>query len=89
MCLFFVYEIYSSSYEKLGVLQVAIEEEDEGSSGEEQKVKSDVNKEKEKEEPKSEKTQPKVVDIEETITDVTMEQKKLDKLRFGFMNFVD
>lgn len=40
-----------------------------------------MSKEKEKEENKSEKMEPKVVDIEETITDVTMEQRKLDKLK--------
>ena len=61
--------------------KVAIEEEEENSSDEEKKVKSDVNKEKEKE--------PKVVDIEDSIADTTMEQKKLDKLRFVMLNTGD
>ncbi|WAR06760.1 GLT1-like protein [Mya arenaria] len=66
--------------------EAAIEEEEEGasSSDEERKVKADVNKETEKEaEPKVE---PTIIDIEETIRDATMEQKKLDKLR-GFVKY--
>ncbi|KAL4232715.1 hypothetical protein ACF0H5_007403 [Mactra antiquata] len=69
--------------------EVAIEEEDEGTSSEEEKVKTDVNKEKEKSEPKEpkpKKKEPKVVDIEEAIPDGVLEQKKLDKLR-GFIKY--
>lgn len=71
-------------------LQVAIEEEseeDEGTSSEEEKVKTDVNKETEKvkeneiKKPKKPKNEPKVIDIEETVADLAMEQKKLDKLK--------
>ncbi|XP_053398015.1 uncharacterized protein LOC123552518 isoform X2 [Mercenaria mercenaria] len=63
--------------------EVAIEEEDEGTSSEEEKVKTDVHNETEK--PKK-KDEPKVVDIEETVADLALEQKKLDKLR-GFVKY--
>ena len=62
--------------------QEAIEEEEGTSSDEEKKVKADVSKETEKATPPAVKAEPKVVDIEETITDVAMEKKKLDKLRW-------
>ncbi|XP_060602982.1 uncharacterized protein LOC132756035 [Ruditapes philippinarum] len=70
--------------------EVAIEEDDEGASSEEEKIKTDVNKESEKVKediPKEKKKkEPKVVDIEETVADLALEQKKLDKLR-GFVKY--